>query len=320
MKRTLLTLTLLAVAAASLPALAEDTERRERRKGARGDHVRKMAEELGLSDEQKEQLKQVFQTHFQAVKNFREEHAEKAKGLRDQMKAARESGDKEKIKQVGEQMRELGKARMELAKNLDSQVADVLNAEQYAKYQRHAKKMRRRMHAAGDLRRAFGSEALGLTDEQKAKVREIFKANKGDMKAAVEKVKAEVLTEEQAAKFEEMAKRHARHHRRRRAGRALGLTDEQRKAMREIMRQTRKDVQAAEGAEAKKAVIEAAHKKILSDVLTSDEQREKFKEMTARMRERRRQRRSDGEGARGRGSSKGRGRRGDRERPGWDSE
>lgn len=270
-----------------------------------GEHLRRLGD-LGLSDEQKTQVRQILETHRQAVENFRKENEAQVKGLHEQMQAARAEGDTEKMQELRQQLRAIGEKRAELAKNLDKQMADVLNDEQEAKYKEIAQRMRRRAHVAGDLRGAFG--ALDLSDDQKKQIREIMKDSDGDFRAAMEKIKTDVLSKDQAAKFEEMAKRDRGRHARQGMAKALGLSDEQREQMQAVMQQARKDVQAAETPEAKRAVIEAAHAKVLSDVLTTDEQKAKFKQFTERMRERRMDRRRDGKGE-GQGRPEGRGQR-----------
>lgn len=119
---------------------------------------------------------------------------------------------------------------------------------------------------------------LNLTDEQKAKVKEIMEKARKDaeeiMKAAREKIAKEVLTDEQREKFAKMgpAGPHGA------AMKELGLSDEQRAKIKEIMEKAREDAEAADEPREKHKIMQAAHEKVMKDVLT-DEQREKFKKI-----------------------------------------
>lgn len=70
------------------PARPERSERPGGGPGQRGDMLKKMAEELGLSEEQKTKLQEVFKSQREAMKDLSpEERREKMKESRDAMSA-----------------------------------------------------------------------------------------------------------------------------------------------------------------------------------------------------------------------------------------
>lgn len=129
---------------------------------------------------------------------------------------------------------------------------------------------------------------LNLTDDQKAKIKEIMQQARKDAQAAtdpaekrkihqaaLEKVRDTVLTEEQRKQAkEQFAERHPRLA----AMGKLDLTDDQKAKIKEIMEQARKDAQAATDREAKQKIMQDARKKIHDTVLT-DDQRKKLEEL-----------------------------------------
>jgi len=144
---------------------------------------------------------------------------------------------------------------------------------------------------------------LNLTDEQRAKIREI-------MEEARKKIHDTVLTDEQKKKVEELREKMAEG----RGRMDLGLTEEQKKAMQEARNTLREAMKNAKIPEDRKAAAEA-HRDAMQKILT-EEQMDKIKSMRGagvRGPEGRRPRgRGDDEeegaprGRRGRGEGKGR--------------
>ena len=137
-----------------------------------------------------------------------------------------------------------------------------------------------------------GYQGLNLTEEQRARIKEIRQQAKADAakatdekakreirRAANEKIKNEVLTAEQRAKLEQMRKEI-----RCPVLNKLNLTEDQKAKVKEIMATAREDAKKAPDKEAKKAIFKAAWEKIKNQVLTA-EQRTKLEELKAQHKE-----------------------------------
>ncbi|HUU23068.1 MAG TPA: Spy/CpxP family protein refolding chaperone [Phycisphaerae bacterium] len=307
MKKYLLLVTMILVTVGMLGVMALGEEVRagkpDRKPGPGGGAqlLERLVKELNLTEEQQVQVKQIWQTHAQAMQNFRKEHGEELKTLREKRKVAKESGNKEALKPLAEQMKTLNEARMELGKNLEKQLTDVLTKEQLAK----AKKILRQGRPGGDrempgvnLLRVLPT--LGLDDKQKAQVKKILadaKAKAKDAetpeakaeirKAALDKIRTEVLTDAQRKKLAELAEKGPTD-RRPMADmlRGLDLTEDQQKQIREIRKEARGKAGQADSREAKAEIMKAARQKINQQVLTA-EQRDKLRKRMEEMRRRR---------------------------------
>ncbi len=166
--------------------------------GGPGKALEEAVKSLNLTAEQEPKVKQILDTLRQSMENFRKEHAP----------------DANDNKEAGQKAREQHRAIMD---NAMKQLGEVLTKEQMEK-----------LHAAmpkppaggpmGDIMRQ-----LDLTDAQKEKVKAIMDATKkavdeattGEAKkaaheAGIAKIKSEVLTAEQAAKFDELMKNRPR--------------------------------------------------------------------------------------------------------------
>lgn len=134
---------------------------------------------------------------------------------------------------------------------------------------------------------ALMCKTLNLTDAQKAQIKEIFTTARADAqkatdkdakraiwKAAVEKVKTTVLTDEQRQKLAQMHHRHMMFAK-------LNLTDAQKAQVKDILTAARADASKATDPAAKKAIFKAAFDKIKTDVLT-DAQRQQLEQMKAK--------------------------------------
>ncbi|MCX5653975.1 MAG: Spy/CpxP family protein refolding chaperone [Planctomycetota bacterium] len=225
---------------------------------ARGEHI---AERLGLSAEQREQMKAILKAANEEAQGAADREA-KAKTYREAM---------EKIKST------------------------VLNDEQRKKWEEVRKGAgdRAREHA-GEM-----FERLNLTPEQKDAVKTIMQAAREQaqgatdreakakiLRDAVEKVKTTVLTDEQRKKLDagregrgpgaggespaERVKEHLA-----RLTERLNLTPAQQEAAKEILKAAHEQMQSASDPQAKAKLLREAMEKIRATVLT-DDQRKKF--------------------------------------------
>ncbi|HOF17486.1 MAG TPA: Spy/CpxP family protein refolding chaperone [Phycisphaerae bacterium] len=275
-----------------------------------GARLQNLVKELGLSDAQTPQVQQILETHRQAVENWRKEHGETARALGEQIEAAHKAGDREKAKTLREQLSKEMTSRKELHENLMKQLSGVLNEDQMKKVrERFHERLQERRQGEDRPRRPVldALMAAGLSDEQKVQARKIMddahaKAKEAQnpedkariIREAVEKVRTEVLTEEQRKKLVD-----AREQGRKKMAEALGLTEEQQKKLEALREEFRKKFEAAKTPEEKKAVAEA-HRKALEQILTP-EQLKKFQEMRGNFRDRRGPGRGEGPRRGGRG-------------------
>lgn len=146
MKRWIVLLTAAAVMAASATHAAEGKEGKDRpgkggpeggrHFGEMGLLPPKLQEELNLTADQAAKVKDLDAKFAKDRDDWKAAHkdqeAETAK-LREQMKAAHDAGDKDKLKELGAQMREQYKPLMELRKKYMDQLQEILNADQKEK-------------------------------------------------------------------------------------------------------------------------------------------------------------------------------------------
>jgi len=173
------------------------------RSGVRGEYAILVAE-CGLTDEQKEQVQAKIQATKEAIAQWEQEHGEKAKELQKAMKEAKEAGNKEEMKRLGQELKTLMTERRRLQQTMTG-VLEVLTPEQRTKWAGF------RLYRQMMMR----YKKVGLTEEQTAKVREMANAaakelgdpsdEKAARKAAVtlrEDVEQNVLTAEQREALE----------------------------------------------------------------------------------------------------------------------
>ena len=260
--------------------------------GPKENHAKALEEavkELQLTQQQEAQVRQILETHRQAIANWRKENQGKLEELQQQIKAAREAKDAENRKSLVEQRRQLLASRMKLTSNMLKQLGEVLNKEQVAKIEGVLGAMAPRPFEA--LRNAL--QSLNLTEAQQTQVKEILAKAREEFRAAMEqddtdkagailrearsKIVKEVLTDAQRQQLEQARENLKDEMRDAFLARLkkLNLTAEQQKKVDEIMAETRKKAQATEGIDAKKAVWREAVKEIRQQVLTK-EQREQL--------------------------------------------
>jgi Spy/CpxP family protein refolding chaperone len=179
--------------------------------------VSRLTESLKLTADEAGKVKQILQTFRQSNENWMKEHSEELKDAQEQMNAARKDGNKEGLKAARDAMEKVQATRKDLVENLKKQLTDVpLTAEQVEKIVAvlvPPMGPRPAMRMMGLLRQ------VELTPEQQEKARKIVEQAQADaekaegpeakeaaMKAAFEKIKAEVLTDDQRKALEKLEK------------------------------------------------------------------------------------------------------------------
>ncbi len=263
--------------------------------GGRGARIVKLIEEMDLSGKEESRVMEILDAHRQAARNWWTENGQKARALHEKIRAAREEGDAETVRETREELHELTGGMREIMDNTRDQLAEVLDEDQMALLGR-ALGVRRR--AAARAHHALAG--LDLTDEQAEQIREIMsdaRERAGDvepaerreiMREAFEKVRDEVLTEEQREKAAAMRKRAQAFG----MFRGLDLTDGQKEKIREIMSDARERAREADDPAERRDIMREAHKRIVDDVLT-DDQAEQFRKRMQRWGQHRRRRGPD---------------------------
>ena len=123
----------------------------ERKRG--GDAMHKLLSELKLSDDQKEQVKDIMVTARTARSDWYKNNNETMSSLQKEMKAAREAKDQDKAKSVAEQMKEL-RSTLPKPAETTAKVRTVLTEEQQVTFDAQIEKLKeRRMGAKGNDKR-----------------------------------------------------------------------------------------------------------------------------------------------------------------------
>lgn len=240
---------------------------------------------INAAEDQIEKLKPILQSQWEKMKEWRESNKEKFHAAHKAMQEARESKDEGAIAKAKEQMKALGDDGKKLHEQFMKDLSTVLNEEQMAKakkfWQNRAGKRNREMQGNRGPERGGMFAELGLTDDQKAKIKDIMtdartKAEAAEnpqekreiMQAAFQKVNSEVLTDDQKAKLEKMKQSRPQQ---RPGARRPGMnplegiaTPEQMKQAEQIMKDAHK--QAEE-------IMKAARKKINDEVLNEEQRK-----------------------------------------------
>ncbi|HNX26936.1 MAG TPA: Spy/CpxP family protein refolding chaperone, partial [Phycisphaerae bacterium] len=175
---------------------------------------------VNATEEQIEKLKAVFRTQMEKMKSWREANKEKFQAARKSMQEARESKDKDAISKAKEQMKALGEEGKKIHEQFIKDLSAVLDDTQMTKAKEFFKSKMDNRHMRGERDKGDRGgmlEQLGLTDDQKAKIKAIMeeartKADAAEnseekreiMESARKKINDEVLTDEQKAKLEKM--------------------------------------------------------------------------------------------------------------------
>lgn len=256
------------------------SRRVQRPGGGDGERMMEALKKLDLTDEQKTQVKQVLETHKQAVENWRKENEEKGKALREKARDAKTRQDRQAIR---EEFVKLMQSRRELHEKLIEQLKAILTKEQAEKLQGMFGPR------GGDGPRGHGPmdlflgalRRLELTEEQKTKVRGIMEAAKEAagkaetrqdkakaIKAALDTIREDVLTDAQRQKLTEMREQFAKRHN---PLAALDLSDEQKGQIEKIMADAKAAADQAETRQEKWKIHMEARKKIADEVLTAEQ-------------------------------------------------
>ena len=184
-------------------------ERPRRDRGDRGDRMadmrQRLQEQLGLTEDQQKQFRQIMETHRQALENWQKENGEALRELQKQMREAMEAKDKDKVQSIREKMNKLFEGRRELQEGLTKRLGDVLTAEQMAKYKASFGQRpggpggRPGMFRHPIFRVLMFVRRMDLTEQQQEKI-------KKTLDQAVHKILQEVLTPEQQKRLKELEK------------------------------------------------------------------------------------------------------------------
>ena len=153
--------------------------RRRARAGRRGpsgtDLMERMKKELELSGEQVDSIQQIWDTHQETMRNWWTENQAAFDEQRDQIRKAWEAGDRDAVREAAGKMRELFSQRP-LWQELRKQVEEVLTEEQKAKAREIFQRAGGRGRQADPQAILQAIKTLSLTAEQQAKANEIVKA------------------------------------------------------------------------------------------------------------------------------------------------
>lgn len=243
--------------------------------------------ELNLTADQQEKVRQIAETQRQALEAWMKEHGQELRDLQGKLQEALKDPKGDKAQGIREQLDKLQASRKPLHDELLKKLSEVLTSDQMAK----AKEIltpRPGMMPGGPG--GPGGEgplaqirALKLDDKQQAQVKEIADAAMAEAQKATDvgakgkiwhdafdKIRDTVLTDQQRKLLQEMR------------GKndpladlqKLNLTEDQRTKIQDIVQQSRKDAEKADSTEAKTQIFQAAHKKIMDEVLTADQKKQ----------------------------------------------
>ncbi len=129
--------------------IAKLRQMHEERKAKRGKGGKgKIGEKLGLTPEQIEQAKPIFQAHREAVKQYREQNKDAFKAAKEKMKEAKKSGDQEAAQAAKDEMKQLkegGPSFDDLVSKLDGILTDDQIAKMKQMHEERRNKAREKM-------------------------------------------------------------------------------------------------------------------------------------------------------------------------------
>jgi len=239
--------------------------------------------QLDLDAGQNARVQQIYETHKQEVDNWRKQHGEDLRSLRDQLAKAREENDEKAIRELTAKRAKINQQLGQLQEKLALQIAQVLKGQQKEKFVPPVLRNRRMLASqAGrirlvltvfDLRKAQKDLASKIIDRAAAEAAKAQgpRATAELWRKATDEIKKKVLTPDQVGKFDRLL----------RSGRALdmfatlNLTEAQQKQVNDIMAEMRKKAQEAEP-DQRRAIWREGMQKIRAEVLT-DAQREQLR-------------------------------------------
>ena len=204
------------LAVGAIPALADDDgdgEARLRVKKAkrvkaersnlRGEYA-KLASVTGFSDEQRAKFVERLKAHQQAQAEWKKEHGKQFKALNKDLREARKAKNAEKVKDLAKQLSDLKAEQKKRNEQLWDDIHGMMTDEQKQTWQQQK--------FYEQALRPFGRAKL--TDDQKARVKELaaaampaYQAAEGKKKAKVaaelrDKIRDEVLNDDQRARLQ----------------------------------------------------------------------------------------------------------------------
>ncbi len=260
------------------------------------EQMKQRLEKLNLSADQKQKIESVLQAQKQAMQAWVGAHKADLQAMKDQPAEQRKAA-----------MQKLMADRRQEMKKFHDQIRDILTPEQREQLKQEMTAARPGM-AAGKRggatsrpgmmaahRMHEGLSQLNLTDDQKAKVKDILKTAREQAKnmatpqekkdiltKAMDNVKTSVLTKDQAAKLDELRKAGAAARTGAAAGKGpfadLNLSDQQKTQVKQILTDARTQAQSAGTPEQKRTVRRQAMEKVLNTVLTPDQKAQFLKE------------------------------------------
>jgi len=286
----ILAATLLGVASLAATALAQERERprerpREGRPEARraGDPTRQMYQRalqgLDLKAEQRTQINQKLQTHQQARTNWQREHGAELTSLNAELRAAREKGDRNALRELSAKRAKLMKEPQDLQEKLNLEILALLEGEQKERFVRQALQRIRPMPQVARVRLVLAVLNLKKAQTESAgkTLARVSETPRGQapaegrvpLQTALQEIRTKILTPDQAKKFDELL----------RVGRArdflagVELTAEQEKAADEIMAAAMKKAADADRDE-RRTIYREAMQKIRDEVLTEEQRQQ----------------------------------------------
>lgn len=279
-------------------ALAQQPERPrpgrpERRPGRRpaGAMYERMVGQLNLEGAQQTRVKQMLQTHRQAVENWRKLHGEDLRSLQRQAAKAREERDEKAVRRIRAEMAKINRDQEKQRERLHAQILEVLKGEQKERFARLVLRSRRLLSPIGRVRLAL--LVVGLNRVQRGKADKIVAATEvasakitgrrertALLNKAVQEIKTKVLLDEAKGRKLDQLLREGRGG----AFARLNLSAEQQKKVNDIMAAVR-DAEP----EDRRAAWREAMRKIREEVLTGEqrEQLQRLREQGRRDRTRR---------------------------------
>ncbi|MFO8013437.1 MAG: hypothetical protein R6X20_09045 [Phycisphaerae bacterium] len=145
------------------------------RSGLRGEYAI-LASECNLTADQQAQLKAKIQARNQALAEWQQAHGDKAAELKKAMKAAKEAGNKEEMKRLGQELKALSAARRQVDEKTMADIYAILTSEQKTTWAG----FRLYRRAMAWCRRA------DLTEAQQATIRKMADARAKEMTGAAD--------------------------------------------------------------------------------------------------------------------------------------
>jgi Spy/CpxP family protein refolding chaperone len=244
--------------------------------------------ELGLTDQQREQIAETLQAHREQVRQFGQEHAQAVAEAHRALRQARRDEDPEAVEQARAELESLMDQRRQLHEQLRESLAEILSEEQLARLEAlvgPASRVQRFMEAV---------RGLDLTDEQREQIDQIAERVRNALEGAESRPdKARLLGRGHHAIMEILTPQQRRELHRQLRGRdadrlhdriaeALEMTDEQAEQFSQAARDFREALAGADDRQGRREAIQQFHQQLES--FLSDEQLETLRQIHQRMR------------------------------------